>query len=63
MDCPQASGETTSSDESENQFANAPDDSSIPGSDYRATDRQLDPDNGPLQLEAPDSVTQKANSR
>ena len=35
-----------------------PDDSSIPGSNYRATDRRLDPDNGPLQLEEPDPVTQ-----
>ena len=40
-----------------------PDDSSIPGSDFRATDRQLDPDNGLLQLEEPDPVTQEANSR
>ena len=63
VDCPPASGETTSSDESQNQFADAPNESSIPGSDYRTVDRQLDPDKGPLQSAEPDLVSQEATSR
>ena len=38
------------------------DDFSIPGSDYRAVDRQLDPDKDPLQSAGPDPVSQVVTS-
>jgi len=39
-----------------------PDDSSVQGSDYLAVYRQVDPDNGLLQSEEPDPVSQEATS-
>ena len=41
---------------------NAPDASPIPGSDYQAVDRRLDPDNGQSQSEEPDPGSQEVTS-